>query len=372
MNIVVDGRLILGQITGIGQYMTLLIRSLLKIDTRNNYTLFLNQELNRKFGAGHENIAKRILNIPELSLIQHIKIPIKLRAENADIYHYPHFDLPCLHNVNSVITIHDLKYIIAPEFFPELSELKKLYMTAALKISFRKARRIICVSDSTKKDILNFFNVPEYKLRVIPLAAERPEKVTHNKPPAQASKFHKKPFFLVVGERRPHKNIVRVIEGLYMFNKKWSYDYKLIIVGKSYSGYDEPENKIRALGLERDVKILGYVEQDELDWYYNNATALLFVSLYEGFGLPILEAMSLGIPVITSNLSSMPEVAGTAALTINPHDVMEISQAMVRIHSDSALRKELVQKGYENLGRFSWSRTAERTLEIYEEVHSER
>jgi len=158
---------------------------------------------------------------------------------------------------------------------------------------------------------------------------------------------------------------VRVIEAFDRFLQRTASSFKLLIVGKRYKNYKEPESKVRSLGLDESIKFLGYVNESELLNYYQKACALLFLSMYEGFGLPILEAMSCGTPVITSNISAMPEIAGNAALLVNPYDVNEIVTAMERVIQRD-IRLDLVSKGFRNIKRFNWQQTAEKTLEIYE------
>ena len=273
---------------------------------------------------------------------------------------------------NSVITIHDLKYIIAPSFFPEFSISKKLYMSLSIRSSVKRARKVIVVSESTKEDLMRLFGVPAPKISVVPLAVGKRFAVSLNKEEIKI-KLKKKgihgKYFLFVGERRPHKNIVRLIEAFKIFKDRNSEKYQLVIVGKRYSNYTVPEQKIKELDLESNVIMVGYVPDEELPLYYQGAEMLVFPSIYEGFGIPILEAMACGIPVITSNISSMPEVAGNAAVLVNPYETNEIAAAMQRICSNRDLRKDLIAKGSKNVKRFSWEKTAEKTLSVYEESY---
>ena len=375
MQIVIDARLILNQTTGIGNYLTNLINALLKIDLENHYTLLLNEKLDSNHPVDlleQKNLTKRRIKTSAVSLKQHIAIPLQLWKENANIYHYPHFDLPLLQRCNSVITIHDLKYIIAPSFFPEFSISKKLYMSLSIRSSVKRARKVIVVSESTKEDLMRLFGVPAPKISVVPLAVGKRFAVSLNKEEIKI-KLKKKgihgKYFLFVGERRPHKNIVRLIEAFKIFKDRNSEKYQLVIVGKRYSNYTVPEQKIKELDLESNVIMVGYVPDEELPLYYQGAEMLVFPSMYEGFGIPILEAMACGIPVITSNISSMPEVAGNAAVLVNPYETNEIAAAMQRICSNRDLRKDLIAKGSKNVKRFSWEKTAEKTLSVYEESY---
>jgi len=375
MNIIIDARLILNKNTGIGTYLINLIEALLKNDRKNNYVLFIDKNLNENHPVclwEQENLHKQRVGVPAVGPEQQIVIPFKLKGKNIDVYHYPHFDLPLLQNNNSVITIHDLKYIIAPEFFPEFSLIKKKYMNFFYRFSGQKAKKIIVVSESTKNDLISLFKIPNEKIVVIPLAARDDFQPAKNQEQIQIKLKEKgiyNKYFLVVGERRPHKNLVRIIEAFKIFRKRCTAKYDLIIVGKKYANYSEPEKKISVLNLENDVILTGYVSDDWLPIYYQGAEALIFTSLYEGFGIPIAEAMACGTPVITSNISSMPEVAGDAALYVNPYDSEAIAEKMETLVKNRVLSNELKQKGAKQVKKFNWHRTAEQTLSVYEEVY---
>lgn len=377
MNIVVDARLILDQVTGIGHYLRNLIQHLLVIDKRNRYTLFLNQKLsseNPLRSLNQRNLTKKFLTVPAVSLRQHFQIPLHLRNGIADVYHYPHFDLPLLQWSKSVMTVHDLKYIIAPHF-TELGLAKQLYMKLLLKRSLMKAKIIISVSENTKKDLIRVFRVPENKISVVPLACDiRPtEKMSREEIKSYLRKQGiLESYFLFVGERRPHKNLVRLIEAFNLFRNRNACKHKLVIVGKNYSSYAQPEKRIKELHLQDQVIVSGYVDENHLPFYYQGAEAFIFPSLYEGFGLPILEAMSYGTPVITSRVSAMPEVAGDAAIQINPHSVDQLADALETLYRRKQTRTELIAKGYRNLNRFSWRKTSEKTLSVYEQAYSQK
>ncbi len=375
MNVLIDSRLVINKTTGIGSYLSNLIESILNMDKENKYILLLKSKLFH----GHKirkiedsNLLKKYVDIPEVSLSQHVRVPLALQKESFDIYHYPHFDLPIFQRYNSVVTIHDLKYIIAPEFFPDFGLAKKMYMDFFYKSSLRKAKEIIVVSESTRNDLISKFNADETKINVIPLASETKFSIFENKNEIK-NKLKKIginfKYFLFVGERRPHKNLVRVIEAFHIFKKRTSSKHKLIIIGKSYANYTLPEEKTVQLNIENDVIFAGFVPDDLLPIYYQGAEGLVFASLYEGFGIPILEAMSCGIPVITSKISSMPEVAGDAALLVNPESVDDIANNMERIYSDSTLKSELIKCGKIRAKKYSWEKTAEKTLAVYEKVY---
>ncbi|MCI0495119.1 glycosyltransferase family 4 protein [candidate division KSB1 bacterium] len=374
MNITIDARLALNTMTGIGNYLIHLIEALLSIDAKNKYRILIRESLNQDHPFNQwkqKNLITEKIGVKPVRPGQHFLIPMKLRSRAIDVYHYPHFDLPMIQRYRSVVTIHDLKYIIAPELFPEFGSLKKAYMNFFYRMSCRKAKKIIVVSENTKRDLVRLFHVPPEKVAVIPLASNSNFKPAANKQKIQ-SKLAKlglnKKFFLVVGERRPHKNLVRIIEAFQIFKKHGFDDYKLVVIGKKYGSYSEPEQTIEQLKLNEDVIFKGYVPDEELPLYYQSAEALVFASLYEGFGIPILEAMSCETPVITSNVSSLPEVAADAALCVNPVASSAIAEALERLVLQPELKADLITKGLKRAKMYSWERTAEQTLAVYQEV----
>lgn len=376
MNITIDARLILNSMTGIGNYLIHLVEALLSIDKKNVYHILVQNNINQNHPINQwcqPNLIKEKMGIRPVRPGQHLLVPMKLRGKSIDIYHYPHFDLPLLQGHPSVVTIHDLKYIIAPGLFPEFGSLKKLYMNFCYRMSCRKAEKIIVVSENTKRDLVRLFRVPDHKLTVIPLAANSNNKLIRNKKEI-GQKLSKlgidSKYFLFVGERRPHKNLVRIIEAFQIFKQHGFDDYKLVIIGKKYGSYSEPEQKIERLNLNENVILKGYVSDEELALYYQGAEAFLFTSLYEGFGIPILEAMRCGTPVITSNISSLPEVAADAALCINPVSSSAIAEAMERLVLHPELKINLTTKGLKRAKMFSWQQAAEQTLAVYQEVFS--
>lgn len=372
--ILIDARLILNDTTGIGNYLTNLIISLLEVDQKNEYTILINESLETNHCINRlerKNLIKQKTRISAVRPEQQFVIPLKLINKAINVYHYPHFDLPLMQMFSSIVTIHDLKYIIFPSFFPEFGKLKKNYMNFFYRMAGMKSKKLIAVSESTKNDLIRLFNISTEKIVVVPLAADSIFKADPHKENVQ-SKLYKlgliDPYFVVVGERRPHKNLKRIIKAFYIFKQRHSGNYKLIIVGKRYANYSQPEKMIEHLNLEDEVIFTGYVADELLPLYYQGATALIFASLYEGFGIPILEAMGCGTPVITSNVSSMPEVAGDAALYVNPQDPKAIAERMEQIIVQKEIRSDLIMKGLNRSKKFSWKKTAEQTLSIYEEV----
>jgi glycosyltransferase involved in cell wall biosynthesis len=230
------------------------------------------------------------------------------------------------------------------------------YWKIFIPLSIDVSDRIISISEATKSDLINFFPKSKNKINVIYHGLEQIEFIDQEKTA---------PFFLIVGALRRRKNIERV---LIAFSKLSDKNIKIYLVGKNLNYLKKIKKLINKLGIEERAIIKGYISKNELYSLYSKAIGYLYPSLYEGFGFPILEAQSHHLPVITSNISSMPEVAGSGALLVNPYDCDEIKAAMKKIVEDQSLRERLIKEGCENIKRFSWRDCAEKTLRIYEEI----
>jgi len=381
MRICYDARTIVDLQTGLGNYTFHILKYLLKIDTENNYTVLINHSLRKDHPVlklGQKNLYKKFVRIPEVSFQQQYLIPLKLLQERPDIYHYPNFDLPVLQPFNSVFTVHDLTYMKHKHLYYKGRWLKNYYTERIMRAGVKKAKKIIACSQNTKRDLVEMFKVSANKVVVIYHALDEEflngannyeENLSHL---SIQKKVNGQQYFLFIGQLRPHKNIVRIIKSFAKFKEKIPNGFKLIIGGNSYLNYKEPEKTVAEFGLTKDVCFLGYVEENEIISLYRNAACFVFPSLYEGFGIPILESMAVETPVITSNISSMPEIAGEAAITVNPYSIDEIAAAMTAIVENKQLQQNLVEKGLKRVAEFSWQRAAEKTLKVYEETYKIR
>lgn len=379
MKIYLDARVIIDKQTGIGNYTYNLLKHILEIDHENEYTVLVNRSLSRNhpiMELEQKNLKRKLVAIREVSPQQQFLIWAPLLKEKPDVYHYPNFDLPIFQPCNSVFTVHDLTYLRHRSLYLDGRWLKNYYTKYIMILGAKKAQKIIAVSRSTKQDLIDLLHVPEEKIVVIYEAVDdsyldnKLFESNKNLQQKTSEQNQDEKYFLFLGERRPHKNIVRIIEAFARFKAKTSGDYKLVIGGKPYSSYREPEKRAAELGLSESVVFRGYVAESELQTLYKNAAGFVFTSIYEGFGIPILEAMACGTPVITSNLSSMPEVAGRAALIVDPYDVAAITGAMETIASDWNLRQRLIKNGREQVKLFSWKSSAEQTVKVYESIYN--
>ncbi len=266
--------------------------------------------------------------------------------------------LPLAHPLPTVVTVHDLGYRHFPEAHPWR---QRLYLEWSTRFSARQATRVIADSAATKRDLVNYCGVPEHKITVVyPGYDDSLRRVD----PASVRTRYGLPenYFLHVGTLQPRKNLMRLMEAVSLAPSPVC----LVLVGRA--GWLAAPIAARARELGDRVRWLEYVPDEDLAGLYSGALALVFPSLFEGFGFPVLEAMACGTPVICSNTSSLPEVAGQAALQVDPQDVKALLAAMGRVQAEPALRAELIERGLSRVREFSWRRTAEETLAVLEEA----
>ncbi len=288
-----------------------------------------------------------------------------MRDPKPDIFFSPAHYLPSFVPCPAVVTIHDLAY----EYYPAEFLKKDLYkLKNWTKSAVNKSRAVIAVSQNTKSDILKYYQTPSERVKVI-YNGFRSKSEFLNSKSETISKFKilNSKFLLFVGTLQPRKNIAILIEAFSTVVKS-NKDLKLIIVGKRGWLYNSIFQKVSDLGLENKIKFTGYLPDSELAILYKNAAMMVLPSLYEGFGIPILEAMAAGCPVITSNVSSLPEIAGEAALYFNPHDSVELAGKIDMILKDKSMRDDLIKKGKARVGRFSWEKCGKETLELLTNV----
>lgn len=300
-----------------------------------------------------------------LNISEQIELPLKLnKYKNEAIFHSPSFVSSPFIKCPTIMTIHDLNHLKFPEYY---TKFHKHYYNYIVKSSALKAKKILTVSEFSKKEIVNWLNCESEKVVVTYNGVDENFKVIKdNGKLVNIREKYELPqkFVLYIGNLKPHKNISNLIKAIKNINQ----EIILVINGKVNEILDKI---IEENHLEREIKFIGYVDDDDLPALYNLAELFVYPSLYEGFGLPPLEAMACGCPVITSNTSSLPEVVGDAGILVNPYDVDEIAKAIDLILSNENLRNELKEKGLEQAKNFSWRKTAEGTLKVYEDVYKE-
>ncbi len=353
--------------TGVENYSYQLLLHLSKIDRKNRYLVYLDPRVNPKKIAGWpQNFNFKVINMP--LMWTQLGLALQSYLDRMDVLFISAHTLPVLKNpfLKSVVTVHDL----GAQYLGRMHQIKqRVYLGFMTYVQLRFATRIIAVSQATKSDLVEKVGIEPSKVEVIYEAAS-----LYPGESGIGVNFLKKVgitaqrYFLFVGTIQPRKNLERVIEA---YNVKFgkAEDAPRLVLAGSRGWLSEPiYNLVKVHNLCDKVLFVGRVEDKDLPVLYKNALGLVFPSLFEGFGLPILEAFGYGTPVITSNVSSMPEVAGDAAILVNPNSEEEIAEAMKILSDDKKLRQDLIQKGKKQLQKFSWERCAKETLKLLEGV----
>jgi len=371
MNIAIDGTIIREGITGTGFYITNLINGLVKIDNLNSYYIFGDEKYLRRyvkvdkknFNIVHQRFRNRIIRV----LWEYFIFPFKLKKLKIDILHSPNYITPLFKfGFKIILTIHDLTFLLFPEKYPIT---KRLLFSKMLPVFIKISDKIIAVSENTKKDILKLFNVLEAK--IIVTYESYPDYYNYSIDKEKAKEILikygiEKKYILYIGMIEPRKNIISILKAFVELDKELEID--LVIVGKKGWYFKEIEEymmKIEKLKLRNNIIFTGYVPEEELKYFYKAALMFIYPSLYEGFGLPPLQAMSCGTPVITSNVSSLPEVVGDAAIKINPDNLGELKNSIRCLYADKGKREDLIRKGLENSKKFSLEKVAIKVLSVY-------
>jgi len=293
------------------------------------------------------------------------------KMKEMDLFFGPNFRGFFTERLKTVITIHDMSH----EYYPESVEKKLLHtLRKELPHTAKQASLIIADSQSTKRDILKFLNVPEDKVKVIYIGVDKSFQPIRDPIVLDTSRKKyrlPKDFILYLGAIQPRKNITGLIRAYNLLSKKKGFNYDLVIGGGVGWRNEDLSRLVAELGLENRIRFTGYIDPLDLPFLYNLATTFVYPSFYEGFGLPVLEAMACGVPVVTSNVSSLPEIAGDAAVCVNPHSVEELSDGIRRILFDGNLRSSCVINGLERARSFTWEGCAWETLKTFNQALNE-
>lgn len=362
MRIGIDARLYGGeQAKGLGRYTEKLLEYLAKLDKENEYIIFVREKILLKNKRFHLVVTPWRW----YSLAEQIWMPIKIWQSKVDIMHFPHFNVPFLYRGKFIVTIHDLILTHFPTerattLGPLLYKIKQFGYRLTIRHAVKNAQKIITVSQHSKQDIIQQFNISPQKITVSYEAVDiSPIPITQYLVPS--------PYLLYIGNAYPHKNLEILLDVLQELKRKKELDFKLVLVGKEDYFYKRLKQAAWAKNVDEDIIFLGFVPDKDLPGLYKNALAYIFPSKYEGFGLPGLEAMAYGIPVLASHSSSLPEILGQAALYFNPDNLYDIIRAIKHIRNKE-LREEFIQKGFVQVKKYSWQKLAEQTLEVYESI----
>ena len=364
LNIHIDGRMIYS--SGIGRCLREIIKEIIIIDKNVKIDIYGRKadyhRYLQEYSINQHEIIFRENNSPIYSFREQIAGSINnLKKNKNDVFYYPHYNLPYLIQENSVFTIHDFTQFKFPEYFgTNKVKIARLILNNAVK----KSKKIIVVSKSTAEDFYSYFPGHIDKVEIIynavskdfrPLSDEEKELFIEKYKPGK--------YIMFVGNNKPHKNIAGLVKSFADIKKEFA-DFKLLIISKDFKLEDiSIEEKIKD-----DITIIDSVSDDELVYYYNCASILVLPSFYEGFGLPVIEAMACGCPVVASNVSSMPELCGEAAILIDPYDADSITGGISSLLGNKGLRERFINKGYEQVKSFKWEITARNYVKVFRNI----
>ena len=383
MKIGIDARMF-GSGFGLARYTQQLILHLEKIDLQNQYILFFRKENWNEFEPTNPNFKKVLADIPWYSLAEQFKFPAIIKKQKVDLMHFPHWNVPLLYSGRFVVTIHDLIMYHFPRanattLGPLAYWAKDRLHRLVVKNAVRCADKIIATSEFTKKDIRETLGTPEEKMVVIYQAPFKKFPISNFQFPINfqnpndqniLEKYNiSKPYILYVGAAYPHKNLETLLKGWKIFEERNENEYQLVLVGKENYFYRKLINNSTLQHC--DIVYTGFLPDDELETLYNHASLYIFPSLYEGFGLPPLEAMARGVPVASSDSSCLPEILQDAAYYFRPQDERAISDAIQHLLIDKNLRARLIERGQKLCTTYSWNKLATETLSIYQNTDNQ-
>lgn len=362
------------QSAGIGRYTRELVNALLTVDSRHRFTLFAASGGLRSFEFDVQpSVNVRLRKVPVtddwLARLWHrlrVPIPVELITGPIDVFYSPDFVLPpTLPGSRTVVTVHDLSFLHYPShFLPKLVR----YLCRAVPRSVETADLVLADSQATKRDMINQLGTPPHKVKVIYSGVDKrfsPEGVSGEQELLRAKyDIGDGDYWLSVGTIQPRKNYLTLIEAF----RRLAPEARLVIAGAPGWLYDDVVQQ--AGGCGDGVRILGYVDDADLPALYRNAELFVFPSLYEGFGLPVLEAMASGVPVVCSDSSSLPEVVGDAALLVDPRDPSAMAAAIAEVTHTPSLRHALVRRGLSRASQFTWEQAGQELLQAFEELHT--
>jgi len=351
-------------------YERYLVRSIAELDQENPYDVFcFNQQAIDSFKVSQQNIRFHKLWPNNRWVSLGLSLPIAMRKAGVARYHATFVPAP-LTNTSGLFTMHDVSPLTHPEFYPKQVRQRLLPM---IERGLNKSDLIICISEDCKQTTAEHFNVPLDKMTVVHHGVSPEIKATPVDAAHSLVKEHygvDGEYMLYLGKLEARKNISRILEAFAEFHHEHKCDTKLVLAGRRFWDLHGIDETISRLQLENHVIETGYVPDEHLSALYSAAKMFVFPTLWEGFGFPILEAFTCRTPVITSNLSCLPEIAGGAACLVDPLNTNEIAAAMSALSQDSAQRERLIELGTNRASEFTWEKTARKTINAYQRVNS--
>ncbi len=370
MHIGIDAHAIGAQQGGNETYIRNLIVALADLDQENQYTLYFSvAQAAAAWRNRYANFSVRLLPPPTPLVRVPLALALELRRRPVDVLHVQ-YTAPPFCPVPVVTTIHDLAFEHLPETFTRRG---KAQLRLTVRRTARQAAQILTVSEFSRQDIIKTYRLPPERITVTHNGCEAqftPQPSSDREAEMIKQKFGiARDYLLAVGSVQPRKNLIRLLRAYVLLREQQpSFQLQLVIVGRQLWLYKEVLREIKQQNFAMDVIVTGYASDEDLPALYRSAVALVYPSLFEGFGLPPLEAMACGTPVITSNCSSLPEVVGKAALLVNPYETADITQTIWKLAQDVMLRAQLREAGIEQARQFTWRAAAEKTLAVYQAI----
>ena len=376
MRICIDARLYGLEHAGLGRYVMRLVEDILKLDKKNNYVLFLNSTHIDKF-KNKKRVKVVTTNIPIYSLAEQTILPFVFLKEKLDLLHVPHFNAPLIYPRKFILTIHDL--IKHDSKGPETTTrnqglylFKRFGYLALTNLIAHRADHILVPSNYVKESIAKRLHVSPEKITVTYEAAAgsiREVNLTKDEKTNLLNKYHlTQPFIVYTGSVYPHKNVDVLVSAIEIHNKNKEVDLELALICSRSVFWDRLKKKITDKNLSNWIKLLGFIEDEDVGKLYSLAIALVHPSKMEGFGLTGLEAMNVGLPVISSNASCLPEVYGDAALYFNPKDTDDLVSCLETLIKDEEFRSSMATRGYHQAKKYSWQKMAKETHSVYKQM----
>jgi len=306
-----------------------------------------------------------VREIPFKRFWTHAGLSLEMLRRSPDVLFIPAHTVPVIHPKKTLVTIHGLEYEQCPSAY---SLFERVYMRALIRFSCRQAQRVVAVSESTKRALSSWYGISKKKITVVyeGCGSSESKGVSVEKRKRILEKFGilKHPFILCVGRVEERKNIIRIVHAFELFQRSMAVSYQLVIAGKRGYGYERIRNVIEGSACREHIRETGYVSKEEKLVLFQSSKCLLFLSLAEGFGLPVLEAQQLGVPAVVSDIPAISEIAGEGAFVVSPFDEKEMAEAMLKAVSQNEERNDILKKGTVNASKFSWSRCAQEITQL--------
>lgn len=365
MRIAIDARCLTGAYTGDRTYWLGLLRGLCALEHKHDILLYTHTPISDPLLPVDERLKQRVIPARNLRWWSWKLFPDAANADGADVAHVQ-YTVPARLRMPVVTTVHDISFRLMPHCFPWKH---RLLLNLTVPPSMRRAARVITVSESSRQDILRVYRLPEQKVVAIPNAAdERMQPVEQGDSEEILHRYYgiEPPFVLMVGVLQPRKNLPLAVQAFAQVVVPGNLPHRLVIVGKPGWGMEELQKAVDRWNVQERTVLTGYVPDEHLSCFYSAADALMYPSLYEGFGLPPLEAMQCGCPVLASDIPVMHEVVGEAGMLLTPNDPVVWTQALHTVLTNEWTRQQMRQRGFQQAAHFSWKESARRTLEVYE------